>query len=445
MPWLTAQVWVRLRLFIFAAFWVEKMTSFSEAYAAEHGWDHVALLHSLGSLINHAVAASTPAQAMRAQSLVSVPGSAMDAIMLERRRRGICLLIEHMNEHARDRAERRVCRHRLRQQRADRLAGAVCLCERWAASKPHTPVIITLLSDALAIANSPHEVRENILLRSGCFPHIRLSLEAGTEAQQQLALALVRALCTSRHNRRELRRAGIIPPLVMLLLPSVAVQQQAGAAAALLALVQGDRVNISANPNANATKAWNVTNLKVLADHPNAVVRLEAVASGGKTASNLLGSSLKGSISNSAVGGYSDNSKQEGASFVAQTAVVEPRLAAGAASNDAVSEHAVSGSADSCDMETGASVPDVDATHSSVGPASVPVTLKKERVDNAAASSAAAAFAAADAAAILSLIRFTLPQAIASRKNCGGVIYSDPDAVAPPPPGESSGASHSSR
>jgi hypothetical protein len=35
----------------------------------------------------------------------------------------------------------------------------------------------------------------------------------------------------------------------MLLLPSVAVQQQAGAAAALLALVQGDRANCSANPN----------------------------------------------------------------------------------------------------------------------------------------------------------------------------------------------------
>jgi hypothetical protein len=397
----------------------------------------VALLHSLGTLINHAVAATTPAQAMRAQSQI-VPGSATDAITLERRRRGICLLIEHMNEHARDRAERRVCRQRLRQQRADRLAAAVSLCERWAASAPHTPAITTFLSDALAIANNQHEVRENVLLRSGCFPHIRLSLEAGTEAQQQLALALVRALCTSRHNRRELRRAGIIPPLVMLLLPSVAVQQQAGAAAALLALVQGDRVGGSANSNSNSAKACNVPNLKLLADHPDAVARLEAVASGGKTGSNLLGSSLQCSMCDSGVIGCDGNAKQEVMSIAAQGAAADSLHAAGAASEDAVLV-----SAETCDMGTSNS--DADAATSSVTSASAPITVKKERVDSAAASSAAAAFAAADASAILSLLRFTLPQAIAARKNCGSLIFSDPDAIAPPPPGESSGASHTSR
>jgi hypothetical protein len=217
----------------------------SEAYAEAHGWENVALMHSLGSLINHAVAATTPAQAMRAQrhpnSAAVLPGQATDAIMLERRRRGNCLLIEHMNEHARDRAERRVCRQRLRQQRADRLAVAAALCERWAAAVPDAPAAVAVLTEALAIASSQHEVRDNVLLRSGCCPHIRRSLEGGAEAQQQLALALVRAICTSRHNRRELRRAGVIPCLVMLLLPTVAVQQQAGAAAAILALVQGER------------------------------------------------------------------------------------------------------------------------------------------------------------------------------------------------------------
>ena len=377
---------------------------------------------------------------MRAQSQI-VPGSATDALMLERRRRGICLLIEHMNEHARDRAERRVCRQRLRQQRADRLAVAVSLGERWAASAPHSPAITTFLSDALAIANNQHEVRENVLLRSGCFHHIRLSLEAGTEAQQQLALALVRALCTSRHNRRELRRAGIIPPLVMLLLPSVAVQQQAGAAAALLALVQGDRAIGSANSNANATKACNVPNLKLLADYPDAVARLEAVASGGKSASNLLVSSLHGSISDSGVGGCSDHAKCEVTSITTQS---DSCHSAGAASTGALSEILVP--ANSCAMDMGTSDPVADVSSSSVeAPASAPVTFKEERIDSAAASSAAAAFAAADASAILSLLRFTLPQAITARRNCGSVMYSDPDAVAPPPPGESSGASHTSR
>jgi hypothetical protein len=414
------------------------VTSPSEAYAAAHGWEQVALLHSLGSLINHAVAGTTPAQAMRAQSqMISTPGSATDAILLERRRRGVCLLIEHMNEHARDRAERRVCRQRLRQQRADRLAAAVMLCERWVAVAPHTPAVINLLSEALAIANSQHEIRENVLLRSGCFPHIRLSLEAGAEAQQQLALALVRALCTSRHNRRELRRAGVIPPLVMLLLPSVAVQQQAGAAAALLALVQGDRIG----SGTHSGKACNVPNLKLLADYPDAVARLEAVASGSKTVDTLFGLSSKVGMRDAGIS--SSDSKQEGASCAAPAGT---HLAVGGlASISTVNNHEVASSTNMCDMKTGAPDLNADSASSSTTPAPAPVVCKLERVDSAAASSAAAAFAAADATAILSLIRFTLPQAITARSKSGSVIHSDPDAHAPPLPGESSGASHTSR
>jgi hypothetical protein len=413
---------------------------FLEAYAAAHGWEQLALLHSLGSLINHTVAAATPAQAMRAQSQsVSAAGSPTDAIMLERRRRGICLLIEHMNEHARERAERRVCRQRLRQQRADRLAAAVALCERWAASEPHAPHVITILSEALSIANNQHEVRENVLLRSGCFSHIRLSLEAGTEAHQQLALALVRALCTSRHNRRELRRAGVIPPLVMLLLPVVAVQQQAGAAAALLALVQGDRVSCGTN----FAKACNVPNLRLLADHPDAVTRLEAVSSGGKTGGNFLGASLQGSMSNAGSNIYSGAAKHDSAgTAVVLTDTIKPRDVA--ASGEIMS--AFSGGADALCME--AAVKDSIHEHAftSAGTsAHAAAVCKKDHVDTAAASSAAAAFAAADAAAILSLLRFTLPQALTARSKSGGVIHSDPDAVAPPLPGESSGASHTSR
>jgi hypothetical protein len=421
----------------------QNVTSFSEAYAVANGWEQVALLHSLGSLINHAVAATTPAQALRAQSQsFSSYGSATDAIMLERRRRGICLLIEHMNEHARDRAERRICRQRLRQQRADRLAAAFALCERWAAAEPHTPAVITFLSEALAIANNQHEVRENVLLRSGCFFHIRLSLEAGTEAQQQLALALVRALCTSRHNRRELRRAGVIPPLVMLLLPVVAVQQQAGAAAALLALVQGDRVS----SGANAAKACNVPNLKLLADHPDAVARLEAVSSSSRTGGNLLAASLQAGMGDLCGGCSASDAKQESASVVMPTAQIEARqIVSGAASTDAVSEHAVLVAADACGMQMGGQDPVHDDASTSAVSAPAPVICKKGFVDTAAASSAAAAFAAADAAAILSLLRFTLPQALSARSKSGGVIHSDPDAVAPPLPGESSGASHTSR
>jgi hypothetical protein len=415
------------------------VTSFLESYAAAHGWEQLALLHRLGSLINHAVAATTPAQAMRAQSQsISASGSPTDAIMLERRRRGICMLIEHMNEHARERAERRVCRQRLRQQRVDRLAAAVALCERWAATEPRSPHVITILSEALSIANNQHEVRENVLLRSGCFSHIRLSLEAGTEAHQQLALALVRALCTSRHNRRELRRAGVIPPLVMLLLPVVAVQQQAGAAAALLALVQGDRVSSASN----FAKACNVPNLKLLADHPDVVTRLETVSSGGKTGSNLLGASLQGSMSNAGSNIYSGAAKQD-SSAVVLTDTTKARHAA--ASGDTVS--AISNAADAFCLEAGAtdSIHEDAFTSAGTSAHAAPVVCKKDHVDTAAASSAAAAFAAADAAAILSLLRFTLPQALAARSKSGGVIYSDPDAVAPPLPGESSGASHTSR
>lgn len=432
-----AQVWVGLLTHLCAV--CVHVTYFSETYAAANGWEQVALLHSLGSLINHAVAATTPAQATRAQSQsTSSPGCATDGIMLERRRRGICLLIEHMNEHARDRAERRVCRQRLRQQRADRLAAAVTLCERWAAVVPHTPAVITFLSEALAIANNQHEVRENVLLRSGCFPHIRLSLQAGTEAQQQLALALVRALCTSRHNRRELRRAGIIPPLVMLLLPNVAVQQQAGAAAALLALVQGDRVS----SGTNFAKSCNVPNLKLLADHPDAVSRLEVVASGNKTASNLLGTSLHLRLNDAGDGGCISDPKQQCSRSSVEASPLEVRNSIGVSNVNAVSSHAVLAAVDARDIESGDPVYEIST---SAAPALAPVAFKKDFVDTAAASSAAAAFAAADAAAILSLLRVTLPQALAARSKSGGLIHSDPDALTPPLPGESSGASHTSR
>ena len=418
-------------------------------------------MHSLGSLINHAVAATTPAQAMRAQrhpnSAAVLPGQATDAIMLERRRRGICLLIEHMNEHARDRAERRVCRQRLRQQRADRLAVAAALCERWAEAVPDAPAAVAVLTEALAIASSQHEVRENVLLRSGCFPHIRRSLEGGAEAQQQLALALVRALCTSRHNRRELRRAGVIPCLVMLLLPTVAVQQQAGAAAAILALVQGER----SGSGRSTAAGCNVPNLKLLADHADAMPLLEAVVAAGKQGSNILGAHLQGGLSDVAVaaaavsgGGGGGDAMEEGDHNCASAAATEAEDAAGGASSAASSSHAGGGAAAACNSEAVASDAAADSTLSSAAPAPAPAPAparaKRELVgDSAAASSAAAAFAAADASAIISLLRHTLPQAIAARAGAkggaGGVVHSDPDALPPPPPGESSGASHTSR
>jgi hypothetical protein len=222
----------------------------------------------------------------------------------------------------------------------------------------------------------------------------------------------------------------------MLLLPSVAVQQQAGAAAALLALVQGDRTH-SLLPG----KACNVPNLKLLADYPDAVARLEAVASGSKTVDTLFGLSSKVSMRDAGIS--SSDSKQEGASCAAPAGT---RLAVGGlASISAVNNHEVASSTNMCDMKTGTPDLNADSASSSTTPAPAPVVCKLERVDSAAASSAAAAFAAADATAILSLIRFTLPQAITARSKSGSVIHSDPDAHAPPLPGESSGASHTSR
>ena len=181
-------------------------------------------------------------------------------------------------------------------------------------------------------------------------------------------------------------------------------------------------------------------NLKLLADYPDAVARLEAVASGSKTVDTLFGLSSKVSMRDA---GISSDSTQEGASCAAPAGT---HFAAGGLANvSAVNNHEVASSTNMCDMKTGAPDLNADSASSSTTPAPAPVVCKLERVDSAAASSAAAAFAAADATAILSLIRFTLPQAITARSKIGSVIHSDPDAHAPPLPGESSGASHTSR
>jgi hypothetical protein len=264
----------------------------------------------------------------------------------------------------------------------------------------------------LAIACNQHEVRENVLLRSGCFPHIRL--------------ALIQALCTSRHNRRELRLCGVIPHLIMMLSPGLPAQQQAGSVAALLALMQGDCVGCCKTP----ANACNVPNLQILADHPDAVARLEAIASGRKTSESCqIGAPINGCKGDA----------ERSCTDAMQDCAASPASVSAEVCHAAfITEHTNFSSSDSCCTKSIAvdSVADV----SSALPVLASAPMCRDLVECAPSSPASA-----DAVAILSLIRFTLPQSIADRIKRGIAVHSDPDALAPPPPGESSGASHTSR